>query len=82
MLKPCFKPETVNLLSKIKTTNWGEWKTDGIDFTKPFLWFDDDLYPEERNVLIKNNALESWIEVDLQKDEKHLHKLIREFFGA
>lgn len=42
-------------------------KTEAIDFTKPFFWFDDDCYSEERKVLKENNALNSWIELDLRK---------------
>lgn len=82
VLKPYLKPETVRLLDKIKPTQWDEWKTDGIDFAKPFLWFDDDLFNEEREALIKHNALDSWIEVDLRKNDKQLRKLMGEFFGA
>lgn len=50
-LAPYLKPETQALLSKVKPTEWGEYKTDGIDFSQPFLWFDDDLYDEERTGL-------------------------------
>ena len=54
-------------LKKFKPTVWSLKKTDAIDFTKPFFWYDDDCYSEERNVLLENNALNSWIEVDLRK---------------
>lgn len=56
-LAPYPEPETQALLGKIKPTKWGQWKTDAIDFNQPFLWFDDDLYPEEREVLLQNDAL-------------------------
>lgn len=54
-------------LKKFKPTVWSLKKTDAIDFTKPFFWYDDDCYFEERKVLMENNALNSWIEVDLRK---------------
>jgi hypothetical protein len=54
-------------LKKFKPTVWSLKKTDAIDFTKPFFWYDDDCYSEERKVLMENNALNSWIEVDLRK---------------
>ena len=47
VLAPAFSPETLELIKAIKPTEWGESKTDAINITKPFLWFDDDLFPEE-----------------------------------
>ena len=52
---------------KFIPTTWSTNKTEAIDFSKPFLWYDDDCFTGERADLIKNNALNSWIEVDLQK---------------
>jgi hypothetical protein len=54
-------------LKKFKPTVWSLEKTEAIDFTKSFFWYDDDCYSEERKVLRQNNALNSWIEVDLRK---------------
>jgi len=54
-----FDTETVELLKKIKPTTWLDSanKTDAIDFTKPFLWFDDDLfYKEKEKFLIKDDS--------------------------
>lgn len=36
-------------------------KTDGIDFSKPFLWFDDNLFYSEKEVLQRHKALDSHI---------------------
>lgn len=69
------KPETVELLDKIKPSEWGELKTDAIDFDQDFLWFDDDLWPAELKVLEKNEALHQFIMVDLSKDPDMLQKL-------
>lgn len=65
---------TEELLKLIQPTDWGECKTDAIDWNKPFLWFDDDLYEDERQVLEEHNCLSSWIEVDLVKDPEQLLK--------
>ncbi|MEI7838396.1 MAG: hypothetical protein WCI37_01280 [bacterium] len=54
-------------------------KTRAIDFSQPFLWFDDDLFYEEEQDLIKHDALDNWIEVDLRKDENQLLKFITSF---
>lgn len=80
VLTPYLKPETVKLISKIKPTEWAEAKTDAIDFSQPFLWFDDDLYPEEKEILIKNNTLSSWVEIDLMKQPNQLEDLTDKYF--
>lgn len=72
------KPETIDLLHSIKPTRWDVAKTEAIDFSKPFLWFDDDLFEEEREELERHNALSSWIEVDLSKNENQLQELTEE----
>lgn len=77
VLDPHLSPETVVLLDKIKPTVWNDNKTQGIDFSQPFLWFDDDLFDDERKELELHDALQSWIEVDLYKDKNQLQQLIK-----
>ena len=43
VLAPHLKPETVDLLDRVKSSEWKDLKTDSIDFDQDFLWFDDDL---------------------------------------
>lgn len=74
-----FDDETVELMKRIKPTRWQTAKTRAIDFSKPFLWFDDDLFYEEKETLIKKNALENWIEVDLTKDPDQMGKFVASF---
>lgn len=76
LLTPVLRPETVKLLSKIEETDWTKNKTEAINFAEPFLWFDDDLYDEEREELLAHNALDSWVEVDLHKDEDALKTVL------
>ena len=71
-----FPPETIELCKKILPTDWDIAKTEGIDFSQDFLWFDDDLFPDEKADLLKNKALDKWIEVYLYKDPNHLKLLI------
>lgn len=72
-------PETIALLSSIKATNWDMAKTEAIDFSKPFLWFDDDLFDFERIDLEKYGVLDNWIEVDLARDENMLKTFLDHF---
>jgi hypothetical protein len=80
-LAPVFDKESIELMRKIKPTTWlnSPCKTSAIDFTKPFLWFDDDLFYGEKLDLIKHNVLDNWIEVDLRKDPNQLKKFIDSF---
>ena len=64
-------------LEKLIPTSWSEYKTEAIDFSKPFLWFDDDCYLSERRDLEKNNAFNSWIEVDLRNYPDQLMREVK-----
>jgi hypothetical protein len=77
VLAPYLKPETVELLDKVKPSEWKELKTDAIDFSQNFLWFDDDLWPDELAVLEANNATGNFIMVDLNKDPNMLESLLK-----
>ncbi|MEX1058933.1 MAG: hypothetical protein WEC17_00630 [Candidatus Saccharimonadales bacterium] len=71
-LSKIFEPKIVELIGGIRPARWSFAKTQAIDFSRPFLWFDDELVVHERLELIRNNVLESWIEVNLTRDENRL----------
>lgn len=68
-------------LQKFKPVTWSLAKTEAIDFTRPFLWFDDDCYADERIALEQHDALRSWVEVDLWSDVERLKRLLDGFEG-
>ena len=74
-----FDEETVALMRKIKPTSWQTAKTRAINFSAPFLWFDDDLFYEEKETLLEHDTLHNWIQVDLSKDPDQLAKFIESF---
>ena len=74
-----FPARTLEIVKKIKPTNWATNKTEGIDFSQPFLWFDDDLFLGERQELERRNLLDNWIEVDFRKDENYLQRFLTSF---
>lgn len=78
-LSKLFEPTIIQLMSRVRPTRWSWAKTQAIDFSRPFLWFDDELVIHERIELIRNNALESWIEVNLIKDENRLADFLVRF---
>ncbi len=55
-------------LKKFKPTAWSLAKTDAIDMTVPFLWYDDDCLWGERRALEVAGKLTSWREIDLRKN--------------
>ncbi len=63
VLAPHLNLETVEFLDKIKPSEWNDLKTDAIDFEQDFLWFDDDLWPNELSVLknMKQSKTLSWL---------------------
>lgn len=74
-----FPDNIVQLMKKIKPTTWDTAKTRAIDFNEPFLWFDDDLFYEEKQTLEKHGVLDNWIEVDLSKNPNQLKSFIDSF---
>lgn len=79
LLSRFFSKDSMEYIHKIKPTIWSTWKTEGIDFSRPFLWFDDDLFEREREVLLKHSVLENWIEVDIRKNEDALGTILADF---
>ena len=74
-----FDAETIALMKRIKPTAWKVAKTEAIDFSKPFLWFDDDLYPDEEIELEKQGKKGGWVEVDLKTNSSQLKLFIDNF---
>lgn len=53
--------ELMSYVKKIKPTNWQTLKTEAIDFTKDFRWYDDYIMEAEKDVLAKNNCANKFI---------------------
>ena len=63
-------------VSKVKPNKWDYLKTEGIDFLDDFLWFDDNFFPEERDVLEKNKTLNNFRLIELHKYPNQLKQEI------
>lgn len=74
-----FESDVVELMKKINPTTWETSKTRAINFDEPFLWFDDDLFFEEKEDLVKHGVLDNWIEVDLANTPNQLANFINSF---
>lgn len=66
-LKPKVSEEEWSYLEKIKPNSWGYLKTEGIDFSSDFLWFDDNLMHAEKQALSHQDAFNSFRLVELRK---------------
>lgn len=63
-------------LEKFKPTTWRLKKTDAIDMSSPFLWFDDDCYYSEGKALEAAGKLDSWIQIELNiHEDQMVHEL-------
>ena len=68
--------EAVPFLEKIQPTKWKLWKTEGIDFSKDFLWLDDTQFEGEKNALIEKGALDKFILIDLKTNPNQLLDIV------
>ena len=67
-----FDKETLELMKLINMPKWNVLKTEAIDFTQEFLWFDDSLLQAEEAVLKGKGKYNSWVKVDLDNNPKQL----------
>lgn len=71
-IQSLFDDDTQQLLEKIKPTSWPIVKTQAIDFTQPFLWYDDQLGFADKQALVKHGALDSLRRIDLETQQDQL----------
>ena len=64
------------MYATFKVTDWETLKTDAIDFSQPFVWFDDTLFTAEKQILEQNSVFESYYKID-PKDKDALKKALR-----
>jgi hypothetical protein len=76
-LRGIYPDELVDrMVRTIKPTDWNILKSDAIDFSQPFIWFDDDLFLSEKKVLEQHNALNSHFRMTL-RDPNMAKKALR-----
>lgn len=64
------------VLKKFKPTRPLTSKAKIIDYSVPFLWFDDYLFKYDIEVLEKHGVLKNWIKIDLSKNPNQLHDCV------
>ncbi len=75
-LKRILPQELWEYIEKIKPTNWDVLKTDGIDFTQDFRWFDDAPMESEKKLLQEKGVLDKLILVDLKNNPDSLKEIL------
>lgn len=73
-LKPKLPPEAFEYAQKVKANVWDFMKTEGIDFSQDFLWFDDNLMEGEKSTLLKHGAFNNFRIVNLERYPDQLYK--------
>lgn len=71
-LAPVLPPAAMAYAEKVQPRPWQRYKTDGIDFTQPFRWLDDNPTGHDLAVLARHHALDSLIQINL---DRHPHQL-------
>jgi hypothetical protein len=79
-LKPILSQENFLLASSFKPTTWNTLKTEVIDFTQPFIWFDDYLLEVEKKILKEKKCFENWIKMDLMENNQSIMKTVQPNF--
>lgn len=69
---PFLTLENYDLIKNIFPTTWNTLKTEAINFSQPFYWFDDYLLEVEKRILLENRCLEKWIKIDLDKNGNNI----------
>ncbi len=71
-IMPFLTLENYDLIKNIFPTTWNTLKTEAINFSQPFYWFDDYLLEVEKRILLENRCLEKWIKIDLDKNGNNI----------
>ena len=77
-LKARLPKEAHKYIDKVLPLSWNNNKTEAIDFTKDFRWFDDNVYPEETYDLEKNQCENKLVKINLRENPKQLLDIIRD----
>lgn len=81
MLKRFVSPELYNDIDRIQPTVWDTLKTEGIDWSEDFIWFDNDVSEAEWKRFTGNNRNQQVIEVNLKANPMHLIEITKEILN-
>ncbi len=67
-------------IDRIQPTVWKRMKTEAIDLNSDFIWFDNDIFIEEWQALVKRGPNQTVVEVDLRTNPRQLEEIVRDVF--
>ncbi len=67
-------------IDRIKPTVWDTMKTEGIDWSQDFIWFDNDITTFERKKIEQGNEGQLLIEINLKTNPKQLIEITNDVF--
>ncbi len=59
-------------IERIRPTTWDTFKTEGIDWSQDFIWFDNDIFPAEWERMRQGRDGQLVIEVNLKQNPEQL----------
>lgn len=65
-------------IDKIRPTTWAEKKTEALDFSDDFIWFDNDIFDDEWEALKACGPEQSAVQVDLVHNPEQLTEIVRD----
>lgn len=65
-------------IDRIKGTVWNHLKTEALDWSSDFIWFDDNIFASEWEVLAQGREQQSAIQVDLRNNPEQLLEIVRD----
>ncbi len=68
--------DTIDLATKIKATDWDVLKTDAIDMSEDFVWFDDSPMASELIALEKNNKTDSLYHMNTRENQYAIYEAL------
>lgn len=72
IMKRFLPPELHGDIDRIKPTVWDVMKTEGIDWSQDFIWFDDTITETEWKRFETAGSNQQVIEIDLRNNPNHL----------
>lgn len=78
ILKRYVSPALHADIDRIKPTVWDTLKTQGIDWSEDFIWFDNDISALEWEQIEQGSENQQAIEVDLRTNPQQLLEIVRD----
>ncbi len=80
IMKRFVPPELHADIDRIKPVVWDVMKTEGIDWSQDFIWFDNDIYPFEWEQIEQGTDDQQVVEINLKLNPRQLIEIVSDVF--